>query len=217
MNITTLLYASVLAAVSVIPIEVADAFVFNRRYTHNSHECLELRMQVDVAGIIKAALSTSNKFGVASYKAIIAWKPIDEIDYDDGISGKAAYKARYDDTLGIEDYETLLDEIKPLLEKQEMKTGKMKSLAKEIKSIKDSRDGSSTNSLRDAIAFARRATKEFGIHSTQSIAAWESFDKIAEDEALHAQSMTEIGCLLEDIEKCLALEEIHRALNMTAV
>lgn len=133
MNITTLLYASVLAAVSVIPIEVADAFVFNRRYTHNSHECLELRMQVDVAGIIKAALSTSNKFGVASYKAIIAWKPIDEIDYDDGISGKAAYKARYDDTLRIEDYETLLDEIKPLLEKQELKTGKMKSLAKEIK------------------------------------------------------------------------------------
>jgi hypothetical protein len=71
--------------------------------------------------------------------------------------------------------------------------------------------------LRDAIAFARKATKEFGINSTHSIAAWESFDRIAEDEALHTQPMTEIGCLLEDVEKCLALEEMHHALNMTSV
>lgn len=63
---------------------------------------------------------------------------------------------------------------------------------------------------------ARKATKQFGMNSTESIAAWESFDKIAEDEALHSQPMTEIECLLEDIEKCLALEHMHQSLNMTA-
>jgi hypothetical protein len=90
-------------------------------------------MQVDVAGIIKAALSASNKFGVASYKAIIAWKPIEEIEYNVDASERAVDETRYDDTLRIEDYETLLHKIKPLLDKQESKTGKMKSIANEIK------------------------------------------------------------------------------------
>lgn len=126
----TKLALKLLAAVATISIEVTDAFAFNRRFSHKSHE---LSMQVDVAGIIKAALSTSNKFGVASYKAIIAWKPIEEIEYNVDASERAVDETRYDDTLRIEDYETLLQKIKPLLDKQESKTGKMKSIANEIK------------------------------------------------------------------------------------
>ena len=69
--------------------------------------------------------------------------------------------------------------------------------------------------MRDAISFARDASKTFGLNSTESIAAWESFDKIAEDAALHSQPMTDIECLLEDIEKCLVLEKMQRSFNMT--
>jgi hypothetical protein len=79
--------------------------------------------------------------------------------------------------------------------------------------MRESRGSNSTNSVRDAIAFARRATKSYGMNSTQSIAAWETFDKIADEEKLQTKPMTEIECLLDDIEKCMALEEMQRALK----
>lgn len=70
--------------------------------------------------------------------------------------------------------------------------------------------------MRDSIALAREATKKFGLNSTESIAAWEYFDKIADNAALHSQPMTDTECLLEDIEKCIVLEQIQQTFNMTA-
>lgn len=43
--------------------------------------------------------------------------------------------------------------------------------------------------------------------------AWETFDRIAEEEQLQLQPMTEIECLLDDIDKCLALEELQQSLE----
>lgn len=56
--------------------------------------------------------------------------------------------------------------------------------------------------LHESIAIARKATKKYGLNSVESLAAWEEFEKIAESEAedLHLQPMTEIECLLDDIE-----------------
>jgi hypothetical protein len=68
------------------------------------------------------------------------------------------------------------------------------------------------NSLHDAIVFARKASKKFGVTSTQSEVAWETFDKIASKNELQMKPMTEIECLLESIEKCMILEELQRGL-----
>ena len=44
--------------------------------------------------------------------------------------------------------------------------------------------------------------------------AWETFDKISQEEELQSQPMTEIECLLDDIDKCLALEELQQSLKV---
>ena len=93
---------------------------------------LRMGKRMDIADIIKTALTTSNKFGVASYKATLAWKSLEEIEYVQDINEKVA-QFKNDTTLRIEEYDEMLHELKPLLEKQESKTEKMKSLAQEIK------------------------------------------------------------------------------------
>ena len=102
---------------------------------YRSRTTLHMAKRMDIAEIIKTALTTSNKFGVASYKATLAWKSIEEIEYAQDINEKVASTEQFknDTTLRIEEYDEMLHELKPMLEKQEVKTEKMKSLAKEIK------------------------------------------------------------------------------------
>lgn len=95
--------------------------------------CLEAGKRMDIADIIKTALTVSNKFGVASYKATLAWKSIEEIEYAEDKKERTNENSQLTDVLGIEEYEGMLNELKPLLNKQETKTEKMKSLANQIK------------------------------------------------------------------------------------
>lgn len=48
------------------------------------------------------------------------------------------------------------------------------------------------------------------MNSTESIAAWETFDKIAGEKDLREKPMTEIECLLDDIEKCMILNKMQQ-------
>jgi 50S ribosomal subunit-associated GTPase HflX len=82
-----------------------------------------------------------------------------------------------------------------------------------LQSVNKMRDRNATNSFHDAIVFARKASKKYGLNSTQSVLAWNQFDKIASDRNLESMPMSDIECLLESAEKCIALEGLQQALK----
>eukprot|EP00804_Cyclotella_cryptica_P026043 CCRYP_019308-RA/>CCRYP_019308-RA protein AED:0.04 eAED:0.04 QI:62/1/1/1/1/1/2/155/243 len=171
----------------------------------------------EINDAIKAALTVSNKYGVASYKAVMAWKAVEEMDNATNLDKEAIINHYETDIMDkeiecIEEYDAMLNDLKSSLEKQELVNERIKSIASEIKTAKDVVGKNTTNSLHDAIVFARKASKKFGMNSTQSEIAWETFDKIASKNELQMKPMTEIECLLENIEKCMILEELQRGM-----
>lgn len=124
---------------ALISLGFADAFVMvgNPRMLQTS---LHIGKHVDITDVIKSSLTTSNKYGVANYKMLL-WangytsEIIEEIEYyvdDDKVVVKSGDFQNSTAVL-IEEYEQMLNDFKPLLEKEELKTRQMKSLADEIK------------------------------------------------------------------------------------
>lgn len=125
---------------ALIPFGFVDAFVLvgNPRRLQTS---LHIGKRVDITDAIKTSSTTSNKkYGVANYKMLLwangyASEIIEEIEYyveDDKVVLK---KGDFQNSTAvfIDEYEEMLNEFRPLLEKEELKTQKMKSLAREIK------------------------------------------------------------------------------------
>lgn len=129
----TKLFPSVVLVLLVSTLQSIDSFVsyegsFPRKIQHSSS--LHMGKRLDITEVIKAALSISSKFGVASYKATLAWKTIEDIEFNEDVK---VVKHGENITLRVEEYEEMLKELKPLLDEQESKTEEMKSLAEEIK------------------------------------------------------------------------------------
>lgn len=122
---------SKLLLVLMVSAQSVESFVFNRGSCQRKIESpLHMGKPLDITDIIKAALSISNKFGVASYQAVLAWKTIEEIEFDKDVKDKVTHGDH--NTLQVEEYEDILKELKPLLDEEESKLEKMKSLANEI-------------------------------------------------------------------------------------
>ena len=92
------------------------------------------------------------------------------------------------DEATIMDMEEHVRDLKELLDEETAKVAKMKkSVAARKKRVvvNVKKHGANTQQKTrsiEAIAAAREATKEYGIHSPQTLLAWESFEAIAADE-----------------------------------
>ena len=128
---STLLHSNSLFVIVMI-MSVAPVVSFkSTECPHRLQSTLGMGKRMDITDSIKTALTVSNKFGAASYKAILAWKSVEDIEQVEDIKVKIPKSVNH--TLCIEDYEEILNGLKPLLKRQETKTQNMKSLVNEIK------------------------------------------------------------------------------------
>lgn len=82
---------------------------------------------------LSTSLGMAKSFDITDVIKSAAWRQIEEIEYDENRIDITDGISQFNATLGVEQYEEMLHELKPLLEKQVSKTEKLKSIATEIK------------------------------------------------------------------------------------
>lgn len=105
---------------------------------HRRSTSIGIAKRNEITDAIKSALAVTNKYGVASYKAVMAWKTVEEIDYSTNLDEEVMF---HDDEIDkmlndlkcAEEFDTMLNDLKSSLETQESINERMKSMASEIK------------------------------------------------------------------------------------
>mmetsp|Transcript_12952 Transcript_12952/g.27504 ORF Transcript_12952/g.27504 Transcript_12952/m.27504 type:complete len:217 (+) Transcript_12952:92-742(+) len=149
--------------------------------------------------VIKDAIEVTKKFGLASYKARMAWDIVEKIEYSfknnsdeieaksdiaDGGAGKLAKSLGSIDGASYDVVENSLRDLKSLIDEEMKKVKEMKDMANKIKVVKR---GPKVKAMREdksieAITAAQEASREYGIHSTQTALAWEAFEEIVSND-----------------------------------
>lgn len=146
---------------------------------------------ISPAKAIKQALEATKKYGATSYKARLSWEIVEKIEYslsrdtpqdtededdsDDTKSTKQMIIA--DESPSPYDLvENNVRDLKSLLDEELAKLNDMRKMADEIKELKKFQSSHKSKSV-EAIAAAQEATREYGIHSTQTALAWEAFEE----------------------------------------
>jgi hypothetical protein len=140
MNYAKVSSISVLAIVIImIAVGFVSSFVsIETTRPHRRSTSIGIAKRNEITDAIKSALAITNKYGVASYKTVMAWKTVEEIDYSTNLDEEVV--VHYNDTDKMlndlkcdEEFDTMLNDLKSSLETQESINERMKSMASEIK------------------------------------------------------------------------------------
>ena len=176
---------------------------------------------------IKAAMEATEKYGIHSPQAKLAWEVVEEFDAstndsaaytptDNGLSQEELHQAYLDVQQSMEIMRRNQYAAVSFQNNQQL----MKDVAAELKAIKLSpptkKPPPTIPGLWDAKLKARALTQQFGAQSAEAKLAWEEVEEIASSGLQNAVGGTlfqEESCdLVKAAEACMALEELDRFL-----
>lgn len=145
----------------------------------------------DPTKAIKQAIETTKKYGATSYKARMAWEVVETIEHSSSDDSKNAENVEVaenttsmkNETRIIADVATYdlvendVRDLKCLIDAELAKLNDMKRIASKIKEMKKEYKTIHKSKSIEAIAAAQEATREYGIHSSQTALAWEAFEE----------------------------------------
>jgi hypothetical protein len=223
-----MLIASVVAAIFV---SSCDAFLLTPSPTHlQDHLCLWKPVALVKSSFqlygnsknIRAAMEATERYGVDSPEARLAWEVVEE--FDARSKDSAAYTPNENNRLSEEQMANAYAELQHTLQMMERRKMTfqqndqlMKDVASELQAIKlappNKKPAPKIPGLWDATLKARAMSQQFGNSSTEAKLAWEEVEEIASAglENAMGDSWTDQTCdLAQAAEACMALEELER-------
>lgn len=155
--------------------------------------------KIDPSRSIKYAIQITNKYGVASPEAKVAWEAVEKIEYTYKTSSwkkNSDVDASWFDSKAQNDIRELealskprvavdasstlqndLRNLKKLMDDEVLKVMQIKEMTKELKVKRVTQSARSLKTL-DAISSAQECIREYGNHAPQTKMAWDSFQHI---------------------------------------
>jgi hypothetical protein len=211
---------SILAAVGMLPLTLSDAFL---TLPHPASRNPSFRLFANSKNI-RAAMEATERYGIASPEARLAWEVVEE--FDARTNDNAAYTPNEANRLSHEQMANAYAELQHTLQMMERRRHQfqqnaqlMKDVAAELQAIKLSpptkKPAPKIPGLWDAKLKARAISQQYGNGSVEAKLAWEEVEEIAAaglENALGDGLSAETCDLVQASEACMAFEELDRFL-----
>lgn len=209
-------------AISQISSFVLPSFAMLKYLSHSS--CRISSCLCANSGNIRAAIEATERYGIHSPEARLAWEVVEE--FDARTNDDAAYIPNAANRLSDEQIANAYAELQQTLKMMERRKQAfqqneqlMKDVAAELQAIKlappTKKPAPTIPGLWDAKLRARAMSQQFGNDSTEAKLAWEEVEEIASAGLQNAigEGLSEETCdLTQAAEACMALEELDRFL-----